>query len=177
MARPELLLHWDAVMPVPLLPAAGQAWAPLLPGSSCTAAAHKLSHHVPDAAVRSLSSSTSSSDKACGQRPAAAQPPGKRAKVLQQQQQQTVSAQLAEDAQCALVPVAVPSSSCCSSDSSSGPAADAQGSIQAMAPTAATASGAQTPLVVLTGEAAGQTTLPQVAGNGCSANCLQEWLR
>jgi hypothetical protein len=137
MVLPELLLQWDAVLP-------GQTLTASLPSSTCTAA-HKL-HCVPDTPV-SLSSSTSSSDKVCGPRPAALLPAAKRAK---QEQQQSVSAQLAEDAQCAVVPdapaaagVAVPSSSCCSSDSSSGTAADGQDS--AAADAAAAVSGAQVP--------------------------------
>jgi hypothetical protein len=140
MVRPELLLQWDAVLPVPLLPAAGQTLTASVPSSTCTAA-HKL-HCVPDTPV-SLSSSTSSSDKVYGPRPATVLPAAKRTK---QELQQSVSAELAEDAQCGVVPnapaaagVAVPSSSCCSSDSSSGGAADGQDSA------AASASGAQVP--------------------------------
>jgi hypothetical protein len=164
MARPELLLHWDAVMPVPLLPAAGQPWDAVLQGSTCTSASAQQ-RCVPDMPGQSLSSSTSSSDQACGPRPAAdALPPGKRVKLQpqpqqqQQQQQQSVSAQLAEDTQCAVVPdvpaaaAAVPSSSCCSSDSSSGHAADAQDSAAAHVAFAASVSGGQAPTGFVQGE-------------------------
>ncbi|KAF6257844.1 hypothetical protein COO60DRAFT_1191356 [Scenedesmus sp. NREL 46B-D3] len=144
MLRPELLLQWDTVLPVPLLPAAGRPWAVSLPSSTCTAA-HKLCC-VPNTLVRSLSSSASTNDRVCGPRPAALPSPGKCCKL-----QQSVSAQLAEDAECAVVPdapgaaAAWPSSSSCSSDGSSGPAADGQDSAAADAPGGASAASAQVP--------------------------------